>query len=185
MPMHDGSAWDPIKGAGRMHRLSVDLTRKNPSQYGIELLYGDFLGSLERQDDRYQTVPYRIGFMPARMAPRPGDNDKRDAAHYVRFDHVTRQTQTYQAAEGVSLAEASFAPKSRTAREGEGWLMGVASHAREQGRCDLLIFDAEHLNDGPVATVKTPTRVIGQVHGWWLPDWERQAMPARNPITGT
>jgi carotenoid cleavage dioxygenase len=40
---------------------------------------------------------------------------------------------------------------------------------KEGGRSDLLVFDAERLADGPIATVKLPTRVVGQIHGWWVP----------------
>jgi carotenoid cleavage dioxygenase len=47
--------------------------------------------------------------------------------------------------------------------------MGVATRTKEGGRADLVILDAEHLNDGPVATVKLPTRIVGQIHGWWVP----------------
>jgi carotenoid cleavage dioxygenase len=50
--------------------------------------------------------------------------------------------------------------------------MGVAAHAPEGGRADLVILDAEHLDQGPVATVRLPTRICGQIHGWWVPEWE-------------
>jgi carotenoid cleavage dioxygenase len=47
--------------------------------------------------------------------------------------------------------------------------MAVGTHAAENNRADLFILDAEHVEDGPVATVKLPTRIVGQVHGWWVP----------------
>jgi carotenoid cleavage dioxygenase len=92
------------------------------------------------------------------------------------MDHSTRGTQLYRSGEDVTLAEACFAPRSRTAPEGSGYLMGVATHNREGGRADLVILDAEHLDQGPVATVKLPTRITGQIHGWWVPLAD---MPAR------
>ena len=69
-----------------------------------------------------------------------------------------------------SLAECCFAPRSANAPEGSGYLMGVATRNTEGGRADLVIVDAEHLNDGPVATVHLPMRAIGQIHGWWVPE---------------
>jgi carotenoid cleavage dioxygenase len=48
--------------------------------------------------------------------------------------------------------------------------MGVATRNAEGGRSDLVILDAEHLADGPVATVHLPMRAIGQIHGWWVPE---------------
>ena len=91
---------------------------------------------------------------------------------WARFDHQTRATQLYRAGEGVTLAEACFAPRSKTAPEGSGYLMGVASHAQEGGRADLVILDAEHIDQGPVATVRLPTRICGQIHGWWVSEWD-------------
>jgi len=48
--------------------------------------------------------------------------------------------------------------------------MGLATRNDENRRGDLVILDAEHLADGPVATVKLPMRAVGQVHGWWVPE---------------
>jgi carotenoid cleavage dioxygenase-like enzyme len=48
--------------------------------------------------------------------------------------------------------------------------MGVATRNSEGGRGDLVILDAEHLDEGPLATVKLPMRAVGQIHGWWVPE---------------
>jgi carotenoid cleavage dioxygenase len=65
--------------------------------------------------------------------------------------------------------EVCHAPKSKSAPEGAGYVMAVGTWAAENGRADLVILDAEKLEQGPVATVKLPTRIVGQVHGWWVP----------------
>jgi carotenoid cleavage dioxygenase len=54
-----------------------------------------------------------------------------------------------------------------TAPEGAGYVMAVATV--ENGRNDLVILDAERVEEGPIATVKLPTKIVGQVHGWWVP----------------
>ncbi len=168
MPMRDGSRWDPIRGASRITRLSVDLSKRRPKAYGMEVLYPNHLGALPRQDDRYNTVRYRYGFLPC-PDPAPADPSKRPASCYARFDLDNRSSQLYRAPAGAQLAEACFAPRSKTAPEGSGYLMGVASHASEGGRADLVILDAERIDQGPIATVKLPTRIVGQIHGWWVP----------------
>jgi carotenoid cleavage dioxygenase len=175
MPMRDGARWDPVRGASRITRLSADVSKKSAKDYGIEILYQNHLGALPRQDDRYNTVPYRIGFLPC-PDPDPKDANKRPSSCYARFDHATRKTQLYRAPEGATLAEACFAPRSANAPEGSGYLVGVASYAAENGRCDLVVLDAEHLDNGPVATVKLPTKIVGQIHGWWVP---RAQMPKK------
>jgi carotenoid cleavage dioxygenase len=46
--------------------------------------------------------------------------------------------------------------------------MGVAWHLDQNLRADLLIFDAEQLADGPIATVRLPMQASPQIHGWWV-----------------
>jgi carotenoid cleavage dioxygenase len=168
MPFRDGTKWDPVRGASRITRLSVDLSGPSVADYQMEVLYPHHLGALPRQDDRYHTVPYRFGFLPC-PDPDFADGRWRPSTCYARFDHQTRTTQLYRAGEGTTLAEACFAPKSRHAPEGVGYLMGVASRQKEAGRADLVILDAEHVDEEPVAIVKLPTRIVGQIHGWWVP----------------
>jgi carotenoid cleavage dioxygenase-like enzyme len=168
MPMRDGSRWDPVKGASHITRLSADISKKTPKNYGMDVLYDNLVGALPRQDDRYNTAPYKIGFLPTQdPEAKPGE---RPRATYARMDHSTRSVQLYKAGPGVQLAEACFAPKNKTAPEGCGYLMGVASNGAEGGRADLIILDAEHLDQGPIATVKLPTKIVGQIHGWWTPE---------------
>ena len=50
--------------------------------------------------------------------------------------------------------------------------MGLATRNSEAGRADLVILDAERLQDGPVAVVHLPMRAPPQVHGWWVPEWQ-------------
>ena len=38
---------------------------------------------------------------------------------------------------------------------------------RENGRSDLILVDTKAPEAGPVARVKMPFKVVGQVHGYW------------------
>ena len=168
MPMRGGEPWDPIAGSSHITRLSADLSRRRARGYEIETLYPDHVGALPRQDDRYNTMPYRYGFLPC---PDPAATDRRNAgACYARFDLQNRTSTLFNAGPTTSLAECCFAPKNANAREGEGYLMGVATRNDQNGRADLVILDAERLEDGPIATVMLPMRAVGQVHGWWVPE---------------
>lgn len=167
MPQRDGSRWDPVAGSSHITRLSVDTSRRRVSGYEMEQMY-PHVGALPRQDDRYNTMPYRYGFLPC---PDPAAADPRQAgACYARFDHQTRRATLFNAGTTTSLAECCFAPKNANAGEGVGYLMGVATRQDQNGRGDLVILDAEHLDDGPIATVKLPMRAVGQIHGWWVPE---------------
>jgi carotenoid cleavage dioxygenase-like enzyme len=164
MPMHDGSRWDPVKAGSIITRLSVDLSQKRPTDYGIEVLFPGMLLPLPRQDDRYNTAHYRYGFGSVEI--NEGGVRKNGLA---RLDVQNRTRSFWQAPQGASLGEICHAPKNDKAPEGAGYVMAVATYAAEASRADLVILDAEHVEDGPVATVKLPTRIVGQVHGWWVP----------------
>ncbi len=164
MPMHDGSHWDPVKGGSIITRLSPDLSQKTPKDYGIEVLFPGMLLPLPRQDDRYITAHYRYGFGSVELI----DGGARKSG-IARLDVQNRTRTFWQAPQGASLGEICHAAKSADAPEGAGYVMAVASYAAENGRSDLVILDAEHVEDGPIATVKMPTRIVGQVHGWWVP----------------
>lgn len=167
MPMKDGAAWDPVRGTSYITRLSADLSGNRARGYNIERL-SPWTGALPRQDDRYNTMPYRYGFLGTRDINAA--NPRQANAGYVRFDHATGTQVFWNAGAATALAECCFAPKSADAAEGEGYLMGVATRQNENGRGDLVILDAQRLQEGPVATVKLPTRAVGQVHGWWVPE---------------
>jgi carotenoid cleavage dioxygenase-like enzyme len=172
MPNRDGSPPDFAAAASFLHRLSADLSTRRPRSYDIEPL-GPYSAPLPRQDDRYNTMPYRYGFFGC---PDPHAESRAGAgACYVRLDHQTGRDTVYNAGTTTSLAECCFAPKHADAREGEGYVMGVATHNDQNGRSDLVILDAEHLDDGPVAVVKLPMRAVGQVHGYWVPEHQLPA----------
>jgi carotenoid cleavage dioxygenase-like enzyme len=165
MPMQDGSRWDPKKGASQITRLSADVSKKSVKDYRMEVLYPGYFGALPRQDDRYTTRPYRYGFLPC---PNPQVSG-RPSACWARFDHQTRKALVFDAGPDTILNEVVFAPKSSTAPEGVGYLMGVALRTAEGGRGDLIILDAEHPESGALATVRLPIRAAPQIHGWWVP----------------
>lgn len=164
MPNKDGSPPDIPGSFSTLHRISANLNGRNKG-YGVELLFR-VNAPLPRQDDRYNTVPYRYGFAtcpdpdaPAGQAP---------GACYVRMDVATRKLTKWNAGTRISLGEPVFAPKSVTAPEGSGYLLGVAYNLDEGNRSDLLVFHAEHLDEGPVCKVKLPVQASPQVHGWWV-----------------
>ncbi|MGC1459116.1 MAG: carotenoid oxygenase family protein [Steroidobacteraceae bacterium] len=153
--------FDPVKAAGRVMRYSVNLANRKQTTYEIENLYVGVSGALSRQDDRYHTVPYRYGFLLS--------SDPTVGSRWAMFDHMTRTARFFSLGHEANLAEMCFVPRRKGAPEGDGYLIGVASHPRDGGRADLVLVDTQHLEDGPVATVKLPYRIAGQIHGFWVP----------------
>ena len=174
IPHKDGSVFDPAAANSLIHRLSVDMNRPDGG-VRTELL-STLNVPLPRQDDRYHTVPYRYAFAGC---PDPDDPVRWKPVCYIRMDHATRTNTLWKAPKHVSLGEPLFVPKSVDAREGEGWLLGVGWHHDECLRSDLYVFDAEHLADGPMATVRLPVQASPQIHGWWVPD---EVIGTRAPV---
>ena len=95
-------------------------------------------------------------------------SDRTAGSRWAMFDHQTRSAQFFGLGPDVGLAEMCFVPRKRGAPEGDGYLIGVASHYKENGRSDLVLVDTKHLDAGPIASVKMPYRVPGQIHGFWV-----------------
>ncbi len=86
---------------------------------------------------------------------------------YGRFDFATGKMNSYFAGNTHSLQECQFIPRGPNAAEGEGYLIGVASNYAE-GRSELVIADAQRLEEGDIARVLLPFRANSQVHGIWV-----------------
>jgi carotenoid cleavage dioxygenase-like enzyme len=163
IPNRGGAPFDPVTGTSYIHRLSVKVDG-SARAFDIEQI-SPLICALPRQDDRYMTRPYRYAYTGC---PDPGDPIRWKSTCYARIDMQTRSHRLWKAPGAVSLAEPVFAPRTPTAREGEGYLMGVAWHLDQDLRSELMIFDAEHVEKGPVATVRLPVQASPQIHGWWV-----------------
>ena len=146
--------FDPKASVGHIVRLTADMSKKSHDGYGMQTLFPEISGALSRQDDRYHTVPYRYGIL--------------NGGGWNIVDHQTGKVQTFTQP-GSMLAEATFVPRKRGAAEMDGYLIGVANRMKEAGRSDILIVDTQDLAAGPIATIKMPYRVVGQIHGFWVP----------------
>jgi carotenoid cleavage dioxygenase len=143
----------------------------------MEVLY-PHTGVLSRQDDRYHTIPYSVGFMPCLdvtqpLDPRLAGAPMRSLNTWTRFDHSSRQATSYFVGPEAGLQECCFVPRSARAPEGDGYLIGIAQRPLE-ARSDLLILDAQRLAEGPIATVRMPFRIFNQIHGWWVSAEQRR-----------
>jgi len=81
-------------------------------------------------------------------------------------DHHTGQAEMARVP-GYRLSEMTFVPRKKDADEGDGYLIGVGNSVQEGGRSDLVLIDTKQPAAGPVARVKMPFQVVGQVHGFW------------------
>ncbi|WP_394778265.1 carotenoid oxygenase family protein [Undibacterium sp.] len=167
LPNADGAPGDAEKMAARLCRWTFDL--KSGNEHFEQVFLDDLTDEFPRIDDRYCGRRNRFGFYTCHA-----DRRIRDEAESVLygtlacFDFETGRRQLYTLPDGDVISEPVFVPRSQDAEEADGWLLAVACRGKEQ-RSDLLIFEARHVNDGPIASVHLPCRIPFGFHGNWRP----------------
>ena len=66
-------------------------------------------------------------------------------------------------------AEPVFVPRASAQSEDDGYLMTYV-YDKSRNASDLVIFDAQDTDRGPVASIHLPVRVPYGFHGNWIPD---------------
>ena len=134
-----------IDGAGKARREPL-------SDAGCEAPQFDQRRSTRRHELSYAVV--RPGEEPAPLGPGYG---------IARFDHRSGATDTFATADD-GLIEPVFVPRSADAAEDDGWILTVGYNVPEH-RSRLMVFDAAHIPDGPVAEAWLPFHVPVSFHG--------------------
>jgi carotenoid cleavage dioxygenase-like enzyme len=132
---------------GVFSRVTFDL---GTGEVSVRPLTNAMGGGMPEIDDRFALQPYRYGYSTTRTGLI-----RYDTSTGGRQEHVTEgQTQ-----------EPVFVPRHPHAPEGEGFLLSVVT--RPDNRSDLLILDAMHIEDDPLATVRLPFSQPWLFHGCW------------------
>jgi len=146
--------------AARLVRWTIDLAGDS-NQIKREPL-DDLAGEFPRFDERRTGLSYRHGWFAANTE-RPGD---------VRFDAIAHvdlasgKRTIFELGAGDATGEPIFVPRSASATEGDGWVISVV-YRGDEDRSDFLVFDAQDIPAGPIATAQMPRRVPFGFHGNW------------------
>ncbi|HSG56837.1 MAG TPA: carotenoid oxygenase family protein [Paracoccaceae bacterium] len=170
----DGSPFDHEARKNTIRRWTFDLNSTSDTWEEEILFPGILPTSFSRIDDRYITQDFRWSFnlltddAMAWDAARGGDVRHCGPNAWYRFDHAQGTVNRFCPGPTHALFEPQFVPRRDDAPEGDGYLIGVANDFAEM-KSELVIADAQHLEEGPIARVKLPFRLHMQVHGWWTP----------------
>ena len=98
---------------------------------------------------------------------------RRDEAHpllnaLARQDVETGKTQVFRFPSHVIPEEHLFVSGPGNSGSGVGWVIGTALDVR-RAATQLSVFDAEHVDDGPLATFRLPYALPLGLHGRFVP----------------
>jgi carotenoid cleavage dioxygenase-like enzyme len=168
-----GAPFDPIKAASRLTRWTMNMESSTSTFSHSQLT--DMVGEFPRIDERYAMEHYRHGFLCVTDRSLPIDKNLMGSITGMfinclgHIDLATGKEKRYFCGTKSTLQEPTFIPKSDNAAEGEGYLVALVNRYDEM-RSDLVVLDAQHLDDGPIATVKLPLRLRQGLHGSWVPE---------------
>lgn len=165
----DGSGFDREKSTPRLTRWSFDLGSRG-GDFRAEQFFPDFM-EMPTTDDRYQMNPYRYGYCTIMDPERPMNVAGTIGLAWntiAAVDMGSRTMKRYYVGDRSACQEPRFVPRSPGAPEGDGFLLSVVTRYDDEPHTELLVLDAQHIDEGPVATVKMPFRLRGAVHGNWV-----------------
>lgn len=134
-------------------------------------------GFLPRMDDRFLSLDYRYAFLSSHDPSIAPDVERAPALAKMgrfgsnvlqRLDVRTGEIKQCPVDRVLSLQEAMFIPRKNSTAEGDGYVVAVGSNY-ESTSSDLVIVDAQRMEEGVIATVKLPFRLRSATHGNWYP----------------
>lgn len=180
-PQIDGAPWSPPLARHTLRRLEFNLASSGDG-YVERILDPTDVVDLARIDDRYLSLPYRYVYSSMSDPSQPFDTARagpnRVVNSYFRYDLSTGEWRKFFAGDVHNLQEVTFIPRSASAAEGDGWLIGTASNYAEL-RTELVIVDASEMQE--LARVILPFRMTPQVHARWYGNTELPFSSERLP----
>ena len=175
---------DTERSPSQIKRWTFNLKSRDDA-FGEEVV-STANGVLARMDDRYLSLPYQYCYVGNRDANLPFDAARAGnrggfmTNQYLRVDVRSNTTNgAYFVGPVQSLQESCFVPRKGGTEEGDGYLLGIASNY-ETTSSDLVIVDANRMDEGAVATVKLPFRMRGGTHTNWF---SAKDLPPRPALT--
>lgn len=165
----DPAAFDPAKAVPRATRWTFDLS-SDANTFESRTLWPDYC-EFPRIDERFMTTRHTVGFMIASDPSR----DFSGGGHFgpafntvARVDFDTGRISRYALDVHSTAQEPVFVPRAPDAPEGDGYLLLLVNRYDTMLN-DLLLFDAQDLEAGPIATIKLPIRLRNGLHVNWVP----------------
>jgi carotenoid cleavage dioxygenase len=85
---------------------------------------------------------------------------------FVKSDVETGESWSYKMAPGRYASEAPFAPRIGSTEEDDGYIVSFVTD-ENAGTSECVLFDAKHIQDGPVCRIALPHKLCSGTHACW------------------
>jgi carotenoid cleavage dioxygenase len=152
----------------------VETNAGCPAKYWVDLdtgaagseYFDDFNGEFCRFNDdltgRETNALYMSGF--TRPDADPGDFDT-----VVKYDMTSDTRSLWYSGDHGHIGEGVFAPNPDGTAEDDGWIVN-SMHNSDTGQSEVIVLDAQNIEDGPIARVQIPQRMPFGFHANWFPE---------------
>ena len=162
-PLADGTLPSYADAQGKLVRWLINLKNGVVRQEPVLDVPSEF----PRMDERHAGNRHRHGYIAAASTRQRGDKGLFHEITHIDLD--SGSTRTWDAGVGNGVSEPVFVPACGGAAEGVGWLLATV-YKHDTKNSDLVVLNAEAVNDGPVATIRLDHRIPFGFHGSWRPN---------------
>ncbi|KAI1878318.1 hypothetical protein JX265_002688 [Neoarthrinium moseri] len=191
-----GAPLKPNRLSSPTHRWVFDPKAKTGTKVSPAFTWPTS-GEFSRIDDRWVTKKYRHFWQLGIDPSRPYDFEKCGPPAGGLFNCIARyswdpendmqtgEEDVYFAGPTMTFQEPSFIPRNGGA-EGEGYIIVLLNHL-DVLRNDVVIFDAQKIAAGPVATLHLPLKLKLGFHGNFvdhrdIEEWQKRREGALGPV---
>jgi len=165
-----GAPFNPQEGQSFLTRWTIDMASNGEAFESVERLT-DMFGEFPRIDDRYATRRHRHGWLLVSDFSKPYEGPGGRASGMVmntigHHDFESGAEKKWWAGPETIVQEPAFIPRTPDSPEGDGYLVALADNM-VTNYSDLVILDAQRIDEGPIARAKLPFRLRSGLHGNW------------------
>ena len=158
----------PEQMAGYLGRWTFDLGGSGDSfEERILGPGGDLPRIREHEHMRDYDIGYYMTYDPANGPPLVSGPVGAGFNTLLRLQVKTGELKSFTMGPGITFQEPQPIPSGRPDHEG---YLAMVIELHEKNVSDVVILEAEHIDRGPVATIRMPLRVRSGVHGNWVAD---------------
>jgi len=169
-PDVDGAPFNPEEARSYMTRWTVDMNSSG-EEFEKSEKFTEMIGEFPRIDDRYATQHYRYGWLLVTDPSLPFEGQSGRASGLIMnkigfIDLEKGKQSAWHCGPESIIQEPCFVPRTQDSPEGDGYIIAVVDNLISN-YSDLVILDAQRIEEGPIGTLKLPFRLRSGLHGNW------------------